>query len=208
MHRKIFQKLTLVCAVLLLAGAASARADFGELTVLKGKAIVERADEKIEVSGKIKLLDEDRIRTLAGSKAHVRLTGPPAGAEAIVTADTTFSVHELSRRQAVSPLRLLFGAIRSRVARSFRTVPFIGSPTAVVGIKGTDFIVYVKKQTATEFIGVDGLIEAESRSRPEYAIRIGRRQWGEIVEGEKPKPPVRVPDEVWEAALKEFSFPG
>jgi hypothetical protein len=45
------------------------------------------------------------------------------------------------------------------------------------------------------------LIEAASRSRPEFSLRIGKRQWGEIVEGQKPNPPVRVPDEDWEAAV-------
>jgi hypothetical protein len=81
------------------------------------------------------------------------------------------------------------------------------TPVAVIGIKGTDFIVYVKRKEASEFIGVEGLIGAANARRPEYNIDIGKRQWGEIVEGQPPRPPIPVPDELWFPALEEFSFP-
>lgn len=202
----IAMRIFLLGAVMLfLAGAAHAQ--FGKLTVLKGEAVVERGARRIQVKRQLTLLDGYRLKTLDRSKVHIRLYSVPNNAEAILTANTTIAVHELNARKPLPPIRLLFGAIRSRVARSFRTVAFITSPTATIGVKGTDFIVYVKRKVATEFIGVDGLIEAASSSRPEYTLRIGKRQWGEIVEGEKPKPPVRVPDDVWDAALREFSFP-
>ncbi len=60
---------------------------------------------------------------------------------------------------------------------------------------------------AAEFIGIDGPIEARSRSLPEFRFRIGERQWGEVVEGERPRPPISVPDALWESALREFRFP-
>lgn len=209
MPAKITRNLAALCGALLIlsVGAPSVRAQFGELTLLRGGAVVMRGALEIPVTEKLALLDGDRVKTLADSKAHIRLTSPPSGAEAIVTSLTSFAVHELTARRRQSPLQLLFGAIRSRVPPSFRSIAFMASASAVVGIKGTDFIVYVKRKEATEFIGVEGLIEAVSKSRPEFSLRIGKRQWGEIVEGEKPKPPVRVPDDDWEAALREFSFP-
>ena len=60
---------------------------------------------------------------------------------------------------------------------------------------------------AAEFIGIDGPIEARSRSLPEFRFRIGERQWGEVVEGERPRPPISVPDALRESALREFRFP-
>lgn len=209
MSKRLLLSCMLLCwaMLILIVGAGSAHAQFGKLTVIKGMALIERGERQIRVRRQFILLDGDRVKTLKRSKAHIRLYSVPNNAEAIMTENTSLAVHELKPKKPLSPLRLFFGAIRSRVARSFRTVSFINSPTATIGIKGTDFIVYVKRKQATEFIGVDGLIKAASRSRPEFSLLIGKRQWGEIVEGQKPKPPVRVPDDEWEAALREFSFP-
>jgi hypothetical protein len=197
----------LLLTLLFLPGGAVAQQAFGELKLLKGKAVVLRGRLEIHVVDRIDLKDGDRVKTAAASRAHIRLFGQLREAEAIVTQSTTFSVNTLKPRRRKSPFHLLFGAIRSRVASRFRNLAFVRTATAAAGIKGTDFIVYVVRKKATEFIGVEGLIEAASLSRPEFSIRIGKRQWGEIVEGEKPKPPVRVPDDTWEAALREFAFP-
>jgi hypothetical protein len=199
--------------VLALAGsaglplAAQAQESVAELTVLQGSATVFRGQREIEVRRGLVLRDTDRVRTGPASKARLRFYRPLAGSGAIVTAETEFEVRALSARQG-HVLRLVWGAIRSRLVAFSRRATFLRTGTAVVGVKGTDFIAYVKRENATEFIGVEGLIEAASRSQPAYSIRIGQRQWGEIVEGEKPNPPIRVPDALWFPALREFSFPG
>lgn len=190
-----------------LALPALAAAAIGELVVLRGEVLIVRGPTTIRVADRVALEEGDRLETLDATKVHVRLYGEEADSEAILTRNTRVTVHELRGRGTGSPFRLLFGAFRARVAAFFGSRPLVATPTATVGIKGTDFIVYVKRAEATEFIGVEGLIEATSRSRPEYTLRIGRRQWGEIVADQRPLPPVRVPDELWESALEEFSFP-
>ncbi len=199
--------LTLLAIFLWWGTSAPVQAAFGELRVLRGEVVVVRGRIEILVIRRITLEDGDRIETRPGSKAHIRLSGLLSGGEAIVTENTRIRVNELKPRRRVSPFRLLFGAIRSRILKYTSASPFMVTTTATIGIKGTDFIAYVKRKTASEFIGVAGLIEAGSRSLPQFAIRIGKRQWGEIVEGEKPRPPIRVPDALWESALREFSFP-
>lgn len=197
----------LFALLLLVSAARPAQAAFGQMVMLRGTAVVFRGGLEIHVNDRIDLEDGDRIRTAKASKAHIRLTDKLKGGEAIVTAETSFRVNELRQGRKASPFQLAFGAIRSRIASFFGKTAFMRTSTATIGVKGTDFIVYVKRKNASEFIGVEGLIEAASVTRPDYAIRIGKRQWGEIVEGQKPKPPVRVPDPTWEAALREFSFP-
>jgi hypothetical protein len=198
--------LWMLAAALLLPGALHAQV--GEMTVLEGQATVYRGERAIAVKRALVLESEDRIKTGPGSKVHLRFHAPLAGAEMVATADTEFRVKELKRRDESNPIALVFGALRARIASFSSRATFTQTPTATIGIKGTDFITYVKRRNATEFIGVEGLIEAASRSRRDYSLRIGQRQWGEIVEGEKPKDPVSVPDEAWFPALREFSFPG
>ena len=200
--------LALAAVVMASAGTAPVWAAFGELIVLRGQVTLFRGRITAVVIDRFDLEDGDRVVTAADSKAHIRLFGALAGSEAIVTENTDFNVSDLVLHRERSPFELLAGAIRSRLLKFLAPIPFMRTPTAVIGIKGTDFIVYVKRPKASEFVGIDGLIEARSRSRPEFAIRLGKRQWGEIVEGEEPRPPIRVPDEIWIPAQIEFGFPG
>ena len=205
---RIAAALALTACLLASVLAIPAWAAFGELIVLRGQATLIRGRITAIVTERFDLEDGDRVITAEDSKAHILLFGELAGSEAIVTENTDFNVSDLAVRRDRSPFELIAGAIRSRLLAFTGSLPFMQTPTAVTGVKGTDFIVFVRRANASEFIGIDGLIEAASRSRPEFAIRIGKRQWGEIVEGERPRPPIRVPDEIWEPAQIEFGFPG
>ena len=213
-HARVWPFLLAVLAVLAgmfapaLLFPAEAKGAVGEMIVLKGRAIVIRGSRTIVVRRRLVLESGDRVRTGAKGKVQVRYFAPRRGSGFIATRNTVFVVREPIKRKKTYLLRLVWGAIRSRLTAFSRRRPYMGTRTAFIGVKGTDFIVYVKRKNASEFIGVEGLIEAVSRSRPEFSIRIGKRQWGEIVEGEKPKPPIRVPDSLWFPALREFSFPG
>jgi len=105
------------------------------------------------VREKFDLEDGDRVVTAAGAKALIRLHGALEGAEAVVTEKTDFQVNALLPRRKASPIDLIFGAIRSRMLKYADPNPFMKTPVAVIGIKGTDFIVYVKRKEASEFIG-------------------------------------------------------
>jgi hypothetical protein len=197
-----------VLAVLTVIGAAApAQAAIGELIVLKGEVNLVRGRTKARIVEKFELEDGDRVVTSKGAKALIRLTGDMQGTEAVVTESTDFQVNALKNARKASPIDLIFGAIRSRVLKYSDPKPFMGTPAAVIGIKGTDFITYVKRKNASEFIGVDGVVKCTSRTNADYTIDIGKRQWGEIVEGQKPNPPIYVPDELWNPAMVEFSFP-
>jgi hypothetical protein len=182
----------------------------GQLTVLRGEARILRADRVIAVTQAALLEEGDRVQTLAGSRAYVRLRDAPpaaAGMEAMLAEFTWVDIAALRAGPSAAPLSLALGALRARVRHWATPGPFVTSAAAAIGIKGTDFVVVVRKPEASEFIGVEGLIECVSRSRPEFSLRIGPRQWGEIVAGLKPNPPVPVPDALWAAVLRDFAFP-
>ncbi|HUJ76332.1 MAG TPA: FecR family protein [bacterium] len=188
------------------ARAARAAHEIGELTVLRGQATLTRAGKAVTVKHRHALEDGDEVRTAEHSRAMLETGSGDSKLEAILTENTTLTVHDQKQKQE-SPLSLLFGAVRARI-RHWTGQPFVVTNTATIGIKGTDFITYVKVQDASEFIGVTGKIECVSRSNPEYFINIGQRQWGKIEADKKPNAPIRVPDDVWAGAQKEFAFPG
>jgi hypothetical protein len=193
-------------AVWLAAGPVRA-GTFGELIMLQGKAVITRGAKHLLVRERMTVEDGDRVDTLADSKARLVIGAADAGMEAVISSRTSITVSQvLQNAAAASPISLAFGALRARV-RSWTGQPFVTTRVATIGIKGTDFVTWVKRPQAAEFVGVEGLIECVSTSNKENSLRIGQRQWGEIVENEKPKAPIRVPDAVWDSVQKEFAFP-
>jgi hypothetical protein len=199
--------LVMAGAAVWFAGSARA-ADFGELIVLQGRAVLTRGGSHFIVRDRAPVQAGDRVDTLADTKAQLVIGAKDQGIEAMLSSRTSITVHEVQQSAgAASPISLAFGALRARV-RAWSGQPFVATRAATIGIKGTDFVTWVKRPQAAEFVGVEGLIECVSQSNRSYSIRIGQRQWGEIVENEQPKPPIRVPDAVWNAVQKEFAFPG
>jgi hypothetical protein len=194
-------------AVWIAAAASAQAASFGELIVLRGRAVVTRGEHSVLVQDRAPVDEGDRVDALADSKVQILIGGKGSGMEALLAARTSIVVGPLKQDSGLgSPISLAFGVLRMRV-RAWSGQPFVSTRAAVIGIKGTDFVTWVKRPQAAEFVGVEGLIECVSRSNKEFSIRIGQRQWGEIVENQKPKAPIAVPDDIWEQVQTEYAFP-
>lgn len=215
---------------------AAAQAPFAELRVLAGQAEVQRGTRRLllDAGRRITVRHSDMIRTFEASKVYLRMV--QSRAEAIITADTSIQAGALTREgRPRDVLQLLYGGLRMRVKRWLGKEKPVQAGVATIGIKGTDFVTLVKRKRpgeyitsdggaaeedaagaegstaiqlvpVTEFIGIEGTIEAVNRRRPEYRLTIGRRQWGEMLPDKPPAPPIRVPDDVWFATLETFSF--
>lgn len=197
-----------VLGVVWLAAAVPAQAaSFGELVVLRGQAVVTRGESSVLVRDHAPVDEGDRVDSLADSKVQILIGGKESGMEALLAARTSIVVGRLEQDRSLgSPISLAFGVLRTRV-RAWSGQPFVSTRAAIIGIKGTDFVVWVKRPQAAEFVGVEGLIECVSRSNKDFSIRIGKRQWGEIVENEKPKAPIAVPDDIWRQVETDYAFP-
>ena len=204
---RVWGLLAAACAVWLAAGVSLQAAPFGELVVLQGRAVVTRGGKPFLVKERAPVEEGDRVDTLADSKAQLLIGTKESGAEAVLASRTSVVAGQLKPDPGLkSPLALNFGALRTRV-RSWSGQPFIATRAAVIGIKGTDFVTWVRRPEAAEFAGVEGLIECVSQTNKAHVLRIGPRQWGEIVENVAPKPPVPVPDALWNTIQKDFAFP-
>jgi hypothetical protein len=217
------------------AASVAAQARFAELRVLAGQAEVQRKSETFLLAQgqRMTLRHTDLIRTLAEGKVHLRLV--QSSAEAIITADTRIRAGDLTRDgRPRDLLTVLYGGLRLRVKRWLGKEHPVQAGVATIGIKGTDFVTLVKRKQGgeymsdengaggdgagtdesdalqsipvTEFIGIEGTIEAVNRRHPAYRLTIGHRQWGQMLPDEPPAPPIRVPDDVWITTLETFSF--
>src|SRR5467141_4660116 len=104
------------------------------------------------------------------------------GSEVIVRAHTRLQVQQPSLTDP-SYLQLLLGRIRALInKRTGGAVPFeLGSPSAVIAVRGTQFDVEVNARNVTEVDVVDGLVEVYARTatgrsvllEPGFSTRIG-----------------------------------
>jgi len=100
-----------------------------------------------------------------------------------------------------SYLQLLLGKIRALVnKRTGGTVPFeLGTPSAVIAVRGTQFDVEVDRRSVTEVDVIDGLVEVSGRSpaagsvllEPGFSTRVGLG-----LDPEQPEPTNEVRPEV------------
>src|ERR1700731_3796529 len=103
------------------------------------------------------------------------------GSEVIVRAHTKLHVQQPSLNDP-SYFQLLLGRIRALVnKRTGGAVPFeLGTPSAVIAVRGTQFDVEVNSRNVTEVDVVDGLVEVYGRNaagsvllEPGFSTRVG-----------------------------------
>src|SRR5713226_4583665 len=104
------------------------------------------------------------------------------GSEVIVRAHTRLQVQQPSLTDP-SYLQLLLGRIRALInKRTGGAVPFeLGTPSAVIAVRGTQFDVEVNPRNVTEVDVVDGLVEVSGRNaalgsvllEPGFSTRVG-----------------------------------
>jgi hypothetical protein len=89
------------------------------------------------------------------------------GSEVIIRAHTRLQVQQPSMADP-SYFQLLLGRIRALInKRTGGAVPFeLGTPSAVIAVRGTQFDVEVNPRNVTEVDVVDGLVEVHARNAP------------------------------------------
>jgi hypothetical protein len=90
-----------------------------------------------------------------------------------------------------SALSVLGGQIRLALGRLFRGEVAIDTPTAVVGVKGTDLRVEVDEPTGTTLVTVtEGEVTVRSKAGGEVIVRAGQRTV--VASGQAPTPPALI----------------
>jgi hypothetical protein len=119
------------------------------------------------------------ILDTGGGRLLLRLSD---GSEVLVRSHTRLQLQQPSLTDP-SYLQLLLGRIRALInKRTGGTVPFeLGTPSAVIAVRGTQFDVEVNRRNVTEVDVIDGLVEVSSRNpgagsvllEPGFSTRVG-----------------------------------
>jgi hypothetical protein len=131
------------------------------------------------------------LRVDTGADSAAKMTFDPSGAltlgpQARVVIDRNL-VDQVTGRSE-SALSVLAGQIRLALGKLFRGEVSIDTPTAVVGVKGTDLRVEVDEPTGTTVVAVtEGVVTVRSKAGGEVTVRAGQRTL--VAPGQAPTPP-------------------
>ncbi|HEY0511393.1 MAG TPA: FecR domain-containing protein [Thermoanaerobaculia bacterium] len=131
------------------------------------------------------------LRVETGVDSTARMTFDPSGsltlgARAKVTLDAAL-VDQVTGRSE-SALSVLAGAVRLALGKLFHGDVSIDTPTAVVGVKGTDLRVEVDEATGATVVTVtEGVVTVRSKAGGQVTVRAGQRTL--VVAGRAPDLP-------------------
>jgi hypothetical protein len=134
------------------------------------------------------------LRVDTGADSAAKMTFDPSGSitlgsRAKVVVDRNL-VDQVTGRSE-SALSVLAGAVRLAFGKLFQGDVSIDTPTAVVGVKGTDLRVEVDEPTGSTVVTVtEGVVTVRSKAGGEVKVRAGQRTF--VAAGRAPTPPAMI----------------
>ena len=205
----------ITCLFFLVLFIQPVAAEEAELELELGLVKIMRAGKALvfsEKGSKIPLLLKDEIQTGANSKAQIRL---PAKDETIKLGSRSFfGLDNLTEDQTqvslltgkgqfkVTPRKSARKPLRQKGKRRKRFK--IRTVTAVVGVRGTEFVLGTSG-SQTNLLTISGLVTIAPVEAPEIEVEVPENQASQVQQGLAPTPPIPVAAEIQEQIIQEDS---
>ncbi len=200
--------LILLSAVFCLPAIAGP--EIGKITRLKGRVTIHRNGAKIGVSATngMDIQQNDAIKTKAKAYVRFRLSDGSImtlGEKAELTLDSFTYNPEKKKRRAFFNIAL--GKLRVFANRmlKYRDNRFqIKTPTAVAGVRGTVFMVWVESPDVTRIACFDSAVEVASVIKPDEFVMLTKNILTSIKEGAVPSRPVLMTEKKFQEFQRGF----
>lgn len=168
----------------------------GKITRLKGSVLIYRDGARIGMGATngMDLQQNDRIKTRA--KAYIRFQLSDGsimtlGQKAELTLDTF--TYDPNKKKRVAFFKVAVGKLRVFASRmmKYRDNRFqVQTPTAVAGVRGTVFMVWVESPTVTRVACFDSAVEVASVFKPDEFVVLTKNILTSVEKGAPPAQPV------------------
>ncbi len=188
-------------------------AEEAELELELGLVKIMRAGKALVFSqkgSKIPLLLKDEIQTGANSKAQIRLPGKDEtiklgsrsffGLDNLTEDQTQVSLLTGKGQFKVTPRKSARKPLRQKGKRRNRFK--IRTVTAVVGVRGTEFVLGTSG-SQTNLLTISGLVTIAPVEAPEIEVEVPENQASQVQQGLAPTPPIPVAAEIQEQIIQE-----
>ena len=205
----------ITCLFFLVLFIQPVAAEEAELELELGLVKIMRADKALvfnEKGSKIPLLLKDEIQTGANSKAQIRLPGKDEtiklgsrsffGLDNLTEDQTQVSLLTGKGQFKVTPRKSARKPLRQKGKRRNRFK--IRTVTAVVGVRGTEFVLGTSG-SQTNLLTISGLVTIAPVEAPEIEVEVPENQASQVQQGLAPTPPIPVAAEIQEQIIQEDS---
>ena len=205
----------ITCLFFLVFFIQPVAAEEAELELEMGLVKIMRAGKALvfnEKGSKIPLLLKDEIQTGANSKAQIRLPGKDEtiklgsrsffGWDNLTEDQTQVSLLTGKGQFKVTPRKSARKPLRQKGKRRNRFK--IRTVTAVVGVRGTEFVLGTSG-SQTNLLTISGLVTIAPVEAPEIEVEVPENQASQVQQGLAPTPPIPVAAEVQEQIIQEDS---
>ena len=205
----------ITCLFFLVLFIQPVAAEEAELELELGLVKIMRAGKALvfsEKGSKIPLLLKDEIQTGANSKAQIRLPGKDEtiklgsrsffGLDNLTEDQTQVSLLTGKGQFKVTPRKSARKPLRQKGKRRNRFK--IRTVTAVVGVRGTEFVLGTSG-SQTNLLTISGLVTIAPVEAPEIEVEVPENQASQVQQGLAPTPPIPVAAEVQEQIIQEDS---
>ena len=203
------------CLFILILIIQPVAAEEAELELELGLVKIMRAGKALvfsEKGSKIPLLLKDEIQTGANSKAQIRLPGKDEtiklgsrsffGLDNLTEDQTQVSLLTGKGQFKVTPGKSARKPLRQKGKRRNRFK--IRTVTAVVGVRGTEFVLGTSG-SQTNLLTISGLVTIAPVEAPEIEVEVPENQASQVQQGLAPTPPIPVAAEIQEQIIQEDS---
>ena len=205
----------ITCLFFLILFIQPVAAEEAELELELGLVKIMRAGKALvfsEKGSKIPLLLKDEIQTGANSKAQIRLPGKDEtiklgsrsffGLDNLTEDQTQVSLLTGKGQFKVTPRKSARKPLRQKGKRRNRFK--IRTVTAVVGVRGTEFVLGTSG-SQTNLLTISGLVTIAPVEAPEIEVEVPENQASQVQQGLAPTPPIPVAAEIQEQIIQEDS---
>ena len=205
----------ITCLFFLVLFIQPVAAEEAELELEMGLVKIMRAGKALvfkEKGSKIPLLLKDEIQTGTNSKAQIRLPGKDEtiklgsrsffGLDNLTEDQTQVSLLTGKGQFKVTPRKSARKPLRQKGKRRNRFK--IRTVTAVVGVRGTEFVLGTSG-SQTNLLTISGLVTIAPVEAPEIEVEVPENQASQVQQGLAPTPPIPVAAEVQEQIIQEDS---
>ncbi|MBN1897380.1 MAG: FecR domain-containing protein [Spirochaetes bacterium] len=192
-RRFIFSIIMLIFSTLSYAQEVKIKEIFGRAQVLllsENKRNWQNADLSMLLSSK------DKIRTGRNSFLKVLFHGDTF----IIKENTIIELNQIPEMASQkSILRLIRGKIRAivNIISSRGGEVWIHTPTAVVGVYGTDFGVSSVSPKASEVYVFEGHVDVANASKPDLTVSVPEGKMTQVAAGQMPGTPMKIPPSIY-----------
>jgi hypothetical protein len=198
--KSLFLSLMVLGVAINVSGAENG---FGTLEIVKGDVKVMLAKDKTLVKATVgmKVLPMDQVITAADSRAKVRMSDSnilniSPNSKLVIETYQTSATGEAKKVE----LKVPFGKIRATVNEKYdgKSSSFnVKTPTAVAGVRGTDFMVqFDAKTNLSQIVTFTGQVEVgtkiDATGMIQNAVKVNPGQMTQMAAGEAPAAPVKI----------------